>query len=50
VDANLPNPRSQMLKRNLERFQELNPNIKVKAVRLPFAEIDKRLVQGVRPA
>jgi len=46
VDPNLPNPRSQMLKKNLARFEELNPNIKVRFVRLPFAEIDKRLVQG----
>jgi len=46
VDPNLPNPRSQMLKKNLARFEELNPTIKVKAVRLPFAEIDRRLVQG----
>ncbi len=46
VDPNLQNPRSQMLKKNLARFEELNPNIKVKAVRLPFAEIDRRLVQG----
>lgn len=46
VDPNLPNPRSRMLKKNLERFEELNPNIKVKAVRLPFAEIDRRLLQG----
>jgi multiple sugar transport system substrate-binding protein len=35
-----------MLKKNLARFEELNPNIKVKFVRLPFAEIDKRLIQG----
>jgi multiple sugar transport system substrate-binding protein len=46
VDPNLQNPRSQMLKKNLARFEELNPSIKVKFVRLPFAEIDKRLVQG----
>jgi multiple sugar transport system substrate-binding protein len=46
IDPSLPNARSRMLKKNLERFQELNPNIKVRFVRIGAAEMDHRLPQG----